>query len=290
MIRYAATVAPAAAARPGQKAQPWRSSHGNTTNSAREGSTSQNMLAHSVATFSALPVSTYSQTKARSEVSGSEASNAPAALLRLASSATATITSAESATFRAYWRAIGPHCGAIDRGLSNTPSLSVIARAPDFTQRDTAGKTVKLSDYRGRAVLLAFIFTTCPSVCPLISKQMEYLQTQLKSGGLFGRRAAMLSVTIDPETDTAPVLAAYAKQYSADPAGWRFLRESEEKTRPILKAYDEWTKKLPKGELDHPARVYLIDPNGNIREIYSLAFFNEKQALIDMKALLAEAR
>jgi protein SCO1/2 len=100
----------------------------------------------------------------------------------------------------------------------------------------------------------------------------------------------MLSMTIDPETDTAPVLAAYAKQYGADPAGWRFLRESEEKTQPILKAYDEWTKKLPKGDLDHPARVYLIDPAGNIREIYSLAFFNEKQAVIDIKVLLADVR
>jgi protein SCO1/2 len=177
-----------------------------------------------------------------------------------------------------------------DRAISTTPSLSVIAKAPDFTLRDTGGKAVKLSDYRGRAVLLAFIFTTCPGVCPLISKQMEYVQTQLKSAGLFGSRAVMLSMTIDPDTDTAPVLAAYAKQYGADPAGWHFLRESQEKTTPILKAYDEWTKKLPKGELDHPARVYLIDQQGNIREIYSLAFFNEKQALIDMKALLAEAR
>jgi len=55
-------------------------------------------------------------------------------------------------------------------------------------------------------------------------------------------------------------------------------------------AYDEWTRLLPntKGWLDHPARVYLVDPKGNIREIYSLAFFNEKQALIDMRVLLAE--
>jgi cytochrome oxidase Cu insertion factor (SCO1/SenC/PrrC family) len=58
----------------------------------------------------------------------------------------------------------------------------------------------------------------------------------------------------------------------------------------VLKAYDEWTKLLPKGEIDHPARVYLIDRTGNIREIYSLAFFNEKQALLDMKALLAAQR
>lgn len=57
-------------------------------------------------------------------------------------------------------------------------------------------------------------------------------------------------------------------------------RESPEKTKPVLKAYDEWTKLLPKGELDHPARVYMIDQRGNIREIHSLAFFNEKQALL----------
>ena len=98
----------------------------------------------------------------------------------------------------------------------------------------------------------------------------------------------MLSVTIDPETDTVPVLAAYAAQYGADPAGWRFLRESEERTKLVLKTYDEWTKKLPKGDLDHPARVYLIDRQGNIREIYSLAFFNERQALIDIQVLLKE--
>jgi protein SCO1/2 len=175
-----------------------------------------------------------------------------------------------------------------DLAISTTPSMAVIAKAPDFTLRDTAGRAVKLSDYRGRAVLLAFIFTTCPGVCPLISKQMEYVQAQLKSARLFGKDAVMLSVTIDPETDTVPVLTAYAAQYGADPAGWRFLRESEEKTRPVLKAYDEWTKKLPKGDLDHPARVYLIDRQGNIREIYSLAFFNEKQALIDIQALLKE--
>ena len=178
---------------------------------------------------------------------------------------------------------------AVDRAISTTPSLSVIAKAPDFTLQDTAGKPVKLSDYRGRTVLLAFIFTTCPGVCPLISKQMEYVQRELKAAGLFGRQAVMLSMTIDPETDSAAALAEYARQYGADPAGWRFLRESEEKTKPVLKAYNEWTKKLPKGETDHPARVYLIDPRGNIREIYSLAFFNEKQALIDIQALVAEA-
>ncbi|PWT76690.1 MAG: SCO family protein [Proteobacteria bacterium] len=187
--------------------------------------------------------------------------------------------------------ALAPTFGAQPAGepvVSANPSLAVISRAPAFSLRDPSGQTVRLSDYRGRVVLLAFVFTTCPGVCPLISQQMAYLQAHLKDEKLFGTKASMVSVTVDPETDTPEVLANYAKRYDADAAGWRFLRESPEKTKPVLKAYDEWTKLLPKGELDHPARVYLIDQKGNIREIYSLSFFNEKQALIDMKKLIGE--
>ncbi len=71
---------------------------------------------------------------------------------------------------------------------------------------------------------------------------MAALQAGLKEAGLFGRQANLVSVTVVPETDTAKVLAEYAQKFGADPAGWRFLRETPAKTRPVLKAYDEWTK------------------------------------------------
>jgi len=179
---------------------------------------------------------------------------------------------------------------AAPESISTNPSLPVIARAPQFTLRDTGGRAVRLSDYRGQVVLLAFIFTTCPGVCPLISTQMSALQAALKSDGVFPEKARLISVTVDPRTDTAEVLVRYAKMFKADFAGWAFLREEPQRLKPVLKAYDEWTRVLPKTEgwIDHPARVYLVDRGGNIREIYSLAFFNEKQARIDIRALLAE--
>lgn len=180
--------------------------------------------------------------------------------------------------------------GADDRALSSNPSLSVIGKAPTFTLLDTSGKTVRLADYRDQVVLLAFVFTSCPGVCPIISRQMALLQRALKESHVFGREASMVSVTVDPETDTAPVLEKYASTYGADPSGWKFLREAPPKVKETLKAYDEWTKRLPKGDLDHPARVYLIDRQGDIREIYSLAFFNERQAKLDILALLEEHR
>ena len=177
---------------------------------------------------------------------------------------------------------------AEDQAVSANPSLAVIGAAPQFTLYDIGGKVTRLSDYRGRVVLVAFVFTTCPGVCPLISKQMSFLQSELKKENLFGRRAGMLSITVDPETDTPEVLAEYAANYDADASGWKFLYDTPERMKPIYQAYDEWTKKTEKGQLDHPARVYLVDAKGNIREIYSLAFFNEKQALLDIKALLRE--
>ena len=181
----------------------------------------------------------------------------------------------------------GVHAGQpLEQAVSANPTLSVIAQAPDFTLSDPAGKPVTLSEYQGKVVLLAFVFTTCKGVCPLISMQMAALQAGLKREGLFGTKVNMLSVTVDPNTDTAEVLAKYAAKFNAEGIGWHFLRESPEKLDPVLKSYDEWTKLLPKGDLDHPARVYLIDQQGNMREIYSLAFFNEQQALLDIKALL----
>jgi protein SCO1/2 len=198
------------------------------------------------------------------------------------------------AALAAAWLACAPALAADasieEPSVSANPTLSVIASAPDFALKDTAGQTVRLSDYRGRVVLMAFIFTSCPGVCPLISQQMAALQAQLKRAALFPERARLISVTVDPSNDTAEVLSEYATAHGADSAGWSFLRESPEKMKQVLRAYDEWTKLLPKGELDHPARVYLIDQLGNIREIYSLAFFNDKQALLDMRALLKSSQ
>jgi protein SCO1/2 len=167
------------------------------------------------------------------------------------------------------------------------PFLGVIRQAPDFTLQDRSGKPVRLSDLKGRTVLLSFIFTTCTGACPLLTSQMQQVQTGLAKAGLFPSRVALLSVTIDPERDSAQALDRYARRFDARP-GWYFLRDQPERLHAMLAEYNEWTTKLPGGDLDHPARVYLIDPAGRIREIYSLAFFDERQALLDIQAVERE--
>jgi protein SCO1 len=174
-------------------------------------------------------------------------------------------------------------------GLSTQPSLAVIRTAPDFSLLDPYGRPVHLADYRDRVVLLAFIYTSCPSACPLITQRMAVLQRRLADARVFPRRVSLISVTIDPTRDSGPVLARYAREFGANAEGWWFLTEKPERLRPMLAAYDEWTKPQPDGEIDHPARLHLIDGRGRTREIYSLALFDERQAFYDIHALLRES-
>jgi len=173
--------------------------------------------------------------------------------------------------------------------LSSNPSLAIIRSAPDFTLLDVEARTVRLAELRGRVVLLAFIYTGCSAACPILTQRMAVLQQRLLSERLLPARVALVSVTVDPRRDTAAVLARYAQGFGAHREGWRFLREGPERLGPVLAAWDEWTSPAGGGELDHPARLHLIDAQGRVREIYSLARFDERQAYLDITAVLRGA-
>jgi len=187
-------------------------------------------------------------------------------------------------------KAVTPAKAGTQSPIAAHPRLNVIAPAPDFALRDPAGALVRLSDLRGQTVLVAFIYTSCTTTCPILSQQMATLQKSVMRDKALRGRVMLLSVTVDPSRDSAPVLARYASALGADPAAWKFVRDSNEATAQVLAAYHEWTKPMPDGELDHPARVYLIDADGRIREIYSLAFFDPRQALIDIRSLAGAER
>ena len=174
-----------------------------------------------------------------------------------------------------------------DPSVSEAPHLAVIRDAPDFTLTDAAGRPVQLSALRGRVVLIAFIYTTCVDACPLLTQRMVLLEQRLQETGL-DTETVFLSITVDPERDSTQVLGEYAARFRAASDRWRFLTDAPDRVRRVLNAYDEWTRQPAKGSLDHPARLHLVDSNGRVREIYNLAFFDERQAYFDIRALLNE--
>jgi protein SCO1 len=177
----------------------------------------------------------------------------------------------------------------LEPGLTAHPKLSIIRQAPAFVLHDTKRRPVRLEDSRRRVVLLSFIYTTCTTACPLLTERIGRLRDRLQSVGDWGRRVNFFSITVDPQRDTAQRLQQYAELFGKTDDVWRFLRGEPEELRPVLAAYGEWVRPLSNGELDHPARVFLIDARGNVREIYALEFFDERQAFFDIHALLAEA-
>jgi protein SCO1/2 len=96
--------------------------------------------------------------------------------------------------------------------------LPVIGPAPPFTLTSPDSKSVALADLRGKVVALAFIYTGCPDICPMLTQKMVDVQDAL--GADFGAKIAFVSITLDPERDTPEVLKDYAQFWGARPEGW----------------------------------------------------------------------
>lgn len=109
--------------------------------------------------------------------------------------------------------------GACDRGARAGAELDVIGPVPDVAFTDQTGARLRTADLAGRVLIANFIFTRCPTVCPVTSLKMQRLGDQLAGEP----EVALVSISVDPEHDTPPVLRDFAARYRADPARWRFL-------------------------------------------------------------------
>ena len=113
--------------------------------------------------------------------------------------------------------------------------LPVIGTAPPFALTSQDGKTVALADLRGKVVALAFIYTGCPDICPMLTQKMVDVQDAL--GAEFGAKIAFVSITLDPQRDTPEVLKDYAQFWGAKLDGWAFLTGSLEAVRDAARRY-----------------------------------------------------
>ncbi len=168
--------------------------------------------------------------------------------------------------------------------------LAVIDRAPDFTLTTQAGEKLRRSDLRGKVLLVGFIFTTCNGSCPATTHRMAQVQERLKSRGLDkDGRVHLLSITLDPARDRPEKLRDYMRLYDVDPGSWTFLTGPPDAVARTVAAWGMWARPAPNGQLDHPSRVFLVDRQGRIREIYNLAFLKPAWVIEDMELLLKEA-
>lgn len=169
--------------------------------------------------------------------------------------------------------------------LAKRAFLPIIKLAPDFALTSHTGHPVSLADLRGKVVMLDFFYASCPDVCLLVSAKLAVLQRRLKNLGVLGKEVVLLSASFDSLRDTPEVLREYARGMRALPGGWFFLRGDSAAVSRLLQQYDVWIKPYPDGSFDHSMRIYLIDRQGRIREIYNYNFFTVEQVLLDIQSL-----
>ncbi len=174
---------------------------------------------------------------------------------------------------------------------AGTPSspLADIGPAPRTVLMDAAGGTFDLASLKGKVVLVSFVYTTCTGTCPGTTQAMVRVRKTLDEAHLWGDSVGFVSITLDPRRDTADTLRQYARVFRANDPSWHFLTGPPDKVAAVIAAWDMWVKELPNGALDHPSRVFLLDPRGHQREIYNLEFLKPDAVLRDVRWLLDES-
>jgi protein SCO1 len=145
---------------------------------------------------------------------------------------------------------------------------------PDFTLVNQSGKTIHFHQFRGKPLLLTFIYTRCPfpDYCPRLSNNFSQVMQQLQKNPKAFGEAQLLSISIDPEHDKSAALRGYGERYvgRVDPhfAHWQFASGSPEEVR---KAADFFGLAYnPKdGQIVHGLVTVLIGKDGTVAKVYS---------------------
>ena len=150
-------------------------------------------------------------------------------------------------------------------------SVPVLGTLPEFQLIEQSGNAFGLKDLRGKVWIGDFIFTRCGGTCPMQTIQKSQIQDSLKEGPDWGD-IRLVTFTVDPENDTAPVLQKYADTHSADSNQWKFLTGSREDLWSLSAngfklavAEDSKNEKMP---ILHSSRFVLVDQIGRIRGYY----------------------
>jgi protein SCO1 len=152
-------------------------------------------------------------------------------------------------------------------GSRESERLQAGERVSDFVLTDQNGRATRLSDFKGKAVILTFVYTRCPlpNFCPLMSKNFAGLQSRL--GAEFPDRFQLISVSIDPKFDTPEVLKSYSGVWSKDEKTWSFLTGTPDEIENVGALFGLFHEPTG-GLINHDLRTALIGPDGKLVHIW----------------------
>lgn len=151
------------------------------------------------------------------------------------------------------------------RGALIDPALP----APEISLPATTGDTFHLSEQTGKVVLIFFGYASCPDVCPTTLADLKQVKARL---GQDAGSVQVVFITVDPDRDTLDKLSAYLKLFDQKDIG---LSGSFEQLEPVWREYGVYRQIDSQSQteagylVDHSSRLYLVDPQGNLRLTYA---------------------
>jgi cytochrome c peroxidase len=180
--------------------------------------------------------------------------------------------------------------------VPGTYELPVLGEAADGPVLDTSARPRRLHEYLGdKVVVLSFVYMSCPdaNACPLATYVLSGTQRRLLEHPSLRDQVRLVTLSFDPEHDRPEIMARRAGQMVRDGFDWSFLTtESERSLAPILRAYGQTVRKeydrdgMPLGTMSHVLRVFLIDRERKIRNIYSTSYLHADTLWSDIQTVL----
>jgi len=166
---------------------------------------------------------------------------------------------------------------------------TVYTKIPDFEYMTQDSTILSRKSLNGKILIADFFFTSCTTICPLMTKNMKYVDSALRN---YSKHLALLSFTINPDYDTPNVLRRYMKKYAISSKNWLFLRGNEKQTHQLgienFKVFATRDDNVSDG-FAHSGAFTLVDKEGFVRGVYIGTDSEEIKKLVnDTKLLLKE--
>ena len=184
--------------------------------------------------------------------------------------------------------------GSQGASLAGSAVSPVGKEVPDFSLTNQDGRRIHLKQYRGKALLLTFIYTRCPfpNYCPLMSKNFAEILKKVSGDPGLSPSTRLLSISIDPEYDKPAVLRAYGLNVAGDPhpfGRWEFASGTPEQVRKIAEFFGlkYWTEG---GQIVHALVTASIGPDGKVVKVYPGNDWQTADVLSDLRSLVSVNR
>ena len=165
---------------------------------------------------------------------------------------------------------------------------------PDFKLRNQDGRTIHLAQFKGKVLLITFIYTRCPlpNFCPLVTRNFAQLNRDLDADPVAHAKTQLLSVSFDPDHDTPERLRSYGATYIGSDASnafahWDFAVPDKEVLPEMARFFNVGITTGPDETITHTLSTTLVGPDGKVVRFYPGNEWTVPQVASDVKAVVA---